>query len=553
MKIEEILTVKHLSVEFQTSDGKKQVVKDVSLSLRQGEVLALVGESGCGKTVLCRSMLKLLPKNASVTGEAIQYKDQNLIGYNEKEMQQIRGQGIAMVFQDPQSTLNPTMTVGSQIEEAILLHEKALKQNKKESAKEQAIALMKLVGIKEAKQRYNLYPYHFSGGMRQRCVLAVALASNPKLLIADEPTTALDVTIQAEILELLKRLQKELHLSILFVTHDLGVVARIADRVAVMKDGEIVELEEAKQLFESPKHSYTKKLLHDHPYYMQRNEQELKSEFRMREKLVEISHLSYSYPLDRKRVFQAVKDVSFEIRRDEIFGLVGESGSGKSTVGKCLMGILSPEAEMFSYDGINLLDKKAKKKNARRLQKERQMIFQDSTSSLNQKMKVERILAEPLEIHKIFSDRKEQHEFLCEMMEEVELEEEQLQVRPPELSGGQRQRVAIARAFAMKPKLLIADEPIASLDVTTQAQMVKLFRHLQREHDCAILFIAHDLSMVRLLCDRVGVMKDGRLVEMGQTEQVFEHSQHPYTKRLLEAIPIPEISGEEHRDEETMA
>ena len=553
MRIEEILTVKHLSVEFQTSDGKKQVVKDVSLSLRQGEVLALVGESGCGKTVLCRSMLKLLPKNASVTGEAIQYKDQNLIGYNEKEMQQIRGGGIAMVFQDPQSTLNPTMTVGSQIEEAILLHEKALKQNKKESAKEQAIALMKLVGIKDAKQRYDLYPYHFSGGMRQRCVLAVALASNPKLLIADEPTTALDVTIQAEILELLKRLQKELHLSILFVTHDLGVVAQIADRVAVMKDGEIVELEEAKQLFADPKHFYTKKLLHDHPYYMQRNEQELKSEFRMREKLVEISHLSYSYPLDRKRVFQAVKDVSFEIRRDEIFGLVGESGSGKSTVGKCLMGILSPEAVTFSYDGINLLDKKAKKKNARRLQKERQMIFQDSTSSLNQKMKVERILAEPLEIHKIFSDRKEQHEFLCEMMEEVELEEEQLQVRPPELSGGQRQRVAIARAFAMKPKLLIADEPIASLDVTTQAQMVKLFRHLQREHDCAILFIAHDLSMVRLLCDRVGVMKDGRLVEMGQTEQVFGHPQHPYTKRLLEAIPIPEISGEEHRDEETMA
>ena len=553
MKIEEILAVKHLSVEFQTSDGKKQVVKDVSLSLRQGEVLALVGESGCGKTVLCRSILKLLPKSASVTGEAIQYKDQNLIGYNEKEMQQIRGQGIAMVFQDPQSTLNPTMTVGSQIEEAILLHEKVLKQNKKKSAKERAIELMKLVGIKDAEQRYDLYPYHFSGGMRQRCVLATALASNPELLIADEPTTALDVTIQAEILKLLKKLKKELNLSILFITHDLGVVAQIADRVAVMQDGKIVELGEVKQVFTAPKHSYTKKLLQDHPYYMHRNESELKSESKLHEKLVEISHLSYAYPLDRKRTFQAVKDVSFEIRRDEIFGLVGESGSGKSTVGKCLMGILSPEAETFSYDGINLLDKKAKKKIARRLQKERQMIFQDSTSSLNQKMKVERILAEPLEIHKVFSDRKEQHKFLCEMMEEVELEEEQLQVRPPELSGGQRQRVAIARAFAMKPKLLIADEPIASLDVTTQAQMVKLFRHLQREHDCAILFIAHDLSMVRLLCDRVGVMKDGKLVEIGETEQVFEHPQHLCTKRLLEAIPIPEISGEEQSDEETMA
>ena len=562
MKIEEILAVKHLSVEFQTSGGKKQVVKDVSLSLRQGEVLALVGESGCGKTVLCRSILKLLPKSASVTGEAVQYKDQNLIRYNEKEMQQIRGQGIAMVFQDPQGTLNPTMTVGNQIEEAILLHENALKQkkrekdfekNKKKSAKERAIELMELVGIKDAEQRYDLYPYHFSGGMRQRCVLATALASNPKLLIADEPTTALDVTIQAEILKLLKKLQKELNLSILFITHDLGVVAQIADRVAVMQDGNIVELEEAKQLFVSPKHSYTKKLLQDHPYYMHRNESELKSESKLHEKLVEISHLSYAYPLDRKRVFQAVKDVSFEIRRDEIFGLVGESGSGKSTVGKCLMGILSPEAETFSYEGINLLDKKAKKKNARRLQKERQMIFQDSTSSLNQKMKVEKILAEPLEIHKVFSDKKEQHDFLCEMMEEVELQEEQLYVWPPELSGGQRQRVAIARAFAMKPKLLIADEPIASLDVTTQAQMVKLFRHLQREHDCAILFIAHDLSMVRLLCDRVGVMKDGKLVEIGETEQVFEHPQHLYTKKLLEAIPIPEISGEEQSYEETMA
>ena len=562
MKIEEILEVKHLSVEFQTPDGKKQVVKDVSLSLRQGEVLALVGESGCGKTVLCRSILKLLPKSASVTGEAVQYKDQNLIRYNEKEMQQIRGQGIAMVFQDPQGTLNPTMTVGSQIEEAILLHENALKQkkrekdfekNKKKSAKERAIELMELVGIKDAEQRYDLYPYHFSGGMRQRCVLAIALASNPKLLIADEPTTALDVTIQAEILKLLKKLQKELNLSILFITHDLGVVAQIANRVAVMQNGNIVEFEEAKQLFTAPKHSYTKKLLHDHPYYMHRNESELISESELHEKLVEISHLSYSYPLDRKRVFQAVKDVSFEIRRDEIFGLVGESGSGKSTVGKCLMGILSPEAETFSYDGINLLDKKAKKKNARRLQKERQMIFQDSTSSLNQKMKVEKILAEPLEIHKVFSDKKEQHDFLCEMMEEAELEEEQLQVWPSELSGGQRQRVAIARAFAMKPKLLIADEPIASLDVTTQAQMVKLFRHLQREHDCAILFIAHDLSMVRLLCDRVGVMKDGRLVEIGETEQLFEHPQHLYTKKLLEAIPIPEILGEEQRDEETMA
>ena len=270
MKIEEILAVKHLSVEFQTSDGKKQVVKDVSLSLRQGEVLALVGESGCGKTVLCRSILKLLPKSASVTGEAIQYKDQNLIGYNEKKMQQIRGHGIAMVFQDPQSTLNPTITVGSQMEEAILLHEKALNQkkrekdfekNKKKSAKERAIELMKLVGIKDAEQRYDLYPYHFSGGMRQRCVLAIALASNPKLLIADEPTTALDVTIQEQILQLIRELNEKLGMSVLFITHDMGAVANLCHNVKVMYLGQVVEEASTEELFQNPLHPYTQGLL----------------------------------------------------------------------------------------------------------------------------------------------------------------------------------------------------------------------------------------------------------------------------------------------------
>lgn len=566
MKNEEILIIERLSVAFQTSNGKTEAVKDVSLSLRRGEVLALVGESGSGKTVLCRSILKLLPGNTILQGERIQYREKNLLTFSEKQMQQIRGQGIAMVFQDPLSTLNPTMTVGSQIREAVLLHAKSQSISGKQ-AKRRAIELMTLVGIKNAEERYEQYPYHFSGGMRQRCVLAVALASDPEILIADEPTTALDVTIQAEILELLKKLKEQLHLSILFVTHDLGVVAKIADRVAVMQKGKIVESKEKNNLFCQPEHPYTKQLLQDHPYYilqkekMKLREAELDQPAKKREKkkenLVEISHLSYAYPVDRKTMFPAVRDVSFEIRRDEIFGLVGESGSGKSTIGKCLMGILTPQAEVFSYDGISLLEKKERKKNARRLQKERQMIFQDSASSLNQRMKVEQILAEPLEIHNVFRDKKEQHRFLCEMMEEVELQEADLRARPSELSGGQRQRVAIARAFAMKPKLLVADEPIASLDVTTQAQMVKLFRHLQKEHDCAILFIAHDLSMVRLLCDRIGVMKDGSLVETGETEQVFRYPKHSYTKKLLAAIPVPEadksyVQREEIEDEETM-
>ena len=542
----DILNIENCTIRYQEQEA---AVEHVSLSVGEQEIVSIVGESGSGKTTLIRAILGILPPGGTVTEGKILFQGKNILELDETSLQKLRGTEIAMIFQDVGASLDPIRIVESQYRESILAHRKMAKADCRSLEK----AMLAKMHLTDPERVMVSYPFELSGGMKQRVGIAMSMTARPRLLLADEPTSALDVTIQAEILKLLKKLQKELNLSILFITHDLGVVAQIADRVAVMQDGNIVELEEAKQLFTAPKHSYTKKLLHDHPYYMHRNESKLISESELHEKLVEISHLSYFYPLDRKRVFQAVKDVSFEIRRDEIFGLVGESGSGKSTVGKCLMGILSPEAETFSYEGINLLDKKAKKKNARRLQKERQMIFQDSTSSLNQKMKVEKILAEPLEIHKVFSDKKEQHDFLCEMMEEVELQEEQLHVWPPELSGGQRQRVAIARAFAMKPKLLIADEPIASLDVTTQAQMVKLFRHLQREHDCAILFIAHDLSMVRLLCDRVGVMKDGKLVEIGETEQVFEHPQHLYTKKLLEAIPIPEISGEEQSDEETMA
>ena len=510
-----LLEVDDLHTFFKTKKGIVKAVNGVSYRVESGKTLGIVGESGSGKSVSAMSILKLLDGNGYIDSGTITFKGRNLAECTINDMYQIRGNEISVIFQEPMTSLNPVYTIEKQLNEVYLTHQKITKKE----ASEKSLEMLKAVKIPNPESVMKQFPHQLSGGMRQRCVLATALASNPKLLIADEPTTALDVTIQAEILKLLKKLQKELNLSILFITHDLGVVAQIADRVAVMQNGKIVELEEAKQLFTAPKHSYTKKLIQDHPYYMHRNESKLISESELHEKLVEISHLSYFYPLDRKRVFQAVKDVSFEIRRDEIFGLVGESGSGKSTVGKCLMGILNPEAETFSYDGINLLDKKAKKKNARRLQKERQMIFQDSTSSLNQKMKVEKILAEPLEIHKVFSDKKEQHDFLCEMMEEVELQEEQLHVWPPELSGGQRQRVAIARAFVQKTEIILLDEATSSLDNETQLKIQQAIENLQKEY--TILIIAHRLSTVRN-ADRILMLSEGKIIAEGNHSKLIK-------------------------------
>ena len=620
----ELLEVKHLSVSFDTPEGEVEAVRDVSFFVKKGETLAIVGESGCGKSVLCRSIMKLLPRTARIKSGSILANGREIIKCTEKEMQTIRGSFFSMVFQDPMTSLNPAMTVGAQIAEAVLIHRPELSR---EEVRRRVWELMELVGIDHPKERAAQYPWNFSGGMRQRAVLAIALASEPAVLLADEPTTALDVTIQAQILALFRKIQEKLGTAIVLVSHDLGVVAAAADRVAVMYAGKICETGLVREIFEDPKHPYTKGLLRSLPA-LSRGKKELyclpgmppklnhppagdafacrnpyalavdyekqppmfqvtdthyaatwllderaaevraKIEEEMskgeapdgtreeikyhpgfdrkasgKEVLMEVQHLSQLFSMTGKKVFRAVDDVSFELRKGEILGLVGESGSGKSTTARCIMNISSSPGGHIFYKGIDVLDKKQFRKNRKALQAERQMIFQDSASSLNQRMRVEDIILEPLKL----SHRKpkqgsyrEEAEF---QLKYVGLDSSFLDRYPSELSGGQRQRVAIARALIMDPELVVADEPIASLEVSIQAQIVNLFRHLQREHGFSFLFIAHDLSMVEFLCDRVGVMYHGQLVELAPCRELYSNPLHPYTKQLLLEVPDLEKYG----------
>ena len=634
-----ILEASNLSVSFDTDAGEVQAVRNVSLSLEEGEVLAIVGESGCGKSVLCKSLMKMLPGNARIKSGKILANGINITKYKERDMAKLRGTLFSMVFQDPMTALNPTMTIGKQIEEAIKIHNPHIKRD---ALEKRVIELMELVGIDQAEERMKLYPYHFSGGMRQRSVLAIALAGNPSILIADEPTTALDVTIQAQILDLFREIQKKLHTSTIFVTHDLGVVARVADRVAVMYAGKIVELGTVEDIFYDARHPYTWGLMQALPAYAKgqemlhaipgmppvllnpprgdafacRNEyalaidydkeppmfqvsdthyaatwllderspkierpsivcssflaekdqregyvetaerkktsvaEECQNAAENREILVDVKHLSKTFSFGKKNTNKAVEDVSFQIYKGEVFGLVGESGSGKSTIAKCVMNLCKPDEGEILYKGINTCDRREYRKNKKLLQCDRQVIFQDSTSSLNPRMKVKDILAEPFCIQHIMPERGTLLAEAAFQLKYVGMDDSYLKKYPSELSGGQRQRVAIARAVEMEPELLVADEPIASLDVSIQAQIVNLFRHLQKEHGFSFLFIAHDLSMVQFLCDRVGVMHNGKLVEVGSVREIFEHPKHPYTKALIDSIPIPDPYMERQRTRE---
>ena len=502
----EILKIEHLSLSFFTPHGEIKAVKDVSLNLNEGEILGIVGESGCGKSVLCKSITKLLPDIAKLTSGRIIADGKDITDYDEKKMCRLRGSFFAYVFQHPMTALNPTLTVGEQIAEAIWLHEV---KTCKPQYREKAVRLLELVGIEDAVRRVDSYPHEFSGGMRQRAVIAMALASEPKVIVADEPTTALDERIGTEILKLFDRIRRELGTSIILISHDLDAVRNISDRIMVMYNGSIVESGTTDEIFNNAHHPYTKLLLSVLPENADKGDVKTAADKQI---LIDIHNLSHTYHLPQGTSVHALRDVDLSIRQGEIFGIMGESGSGKSTLAKCIMNILSADSGSIIYKGINKGECSVWKKERKNLASSRQLIFQDSTSSLDPRMKVADIIAEPMRIAGIRPHPYTYREEALRLMEQVGLTAEYADKYPSELSGGQRQRVSIARAISVNPELVIADEALASLDAPIQMQIAKLFKRMQQEYGFTLIFISHDMRMVDYLCDRAAVIEHGRVV-----------------------------------------
>ena len=522
-----LLKVDNLTTEFHTRNGVVTAVNDVSFSVDKGEILGIVGESGSGKSVSCYSLLGLvpMPPGKVVSGTAL-FDGKDLLALSEPELRAVRGDDIAMIFQDPMTSLNPYLTIGEQLIEPLVYH----RDYSKKEARDRAIELMEETGIGNAEQRFDAYPHEFSGGMRQRVMIAMALITEPKLLIADEPTTALDVTIQAQILELISQLQKTRELGVIFISHDLAVVSDLADKVIVMKSGDVVERNDTRALFEQPQHEYTQELLSAVPTGAKLNDNLTKDDV-----LLQVKNLSTSfYDRNSKTRFKAVDDVSFDLNKNEILGLVGESGSGKSTIGRSILRLVEPESGSVKFSDQELLG--LSKQEMKPFRRRMQMIFQDPYASLNPRMTIYDALAEPLLYHGL-ADKNNVESMMFDLMDDVGLARRAIKKYPHEFSGGQRQRIAIGRAIATRPELIIADEPVSALDVTIQKQILELLVELVAKHNLSMLFISHDLSVVRVLCDRVMVLQRGRLVEKANTEQLWQAPQQSYTKNLLAAIP----------------
>lgn len=622
--METILEVKDLHISFKTYAGTVQAIRGVDFTLKKGETLAIVGESGSGKSVTSRAIMKLLPEGISTISKGeILFNGQDLVSLSERKMQNIRGSEISMIFQDPMTALNPTMKVGLQVVESVRKHRKIAQKE----AKKIALELFELVGIPNVELRYNQYPHQFSGGMRQRIMIALALACNPKILIADEPTTALDVTIQAQILDLLKDVQKKTGTAIILITHDLGVVANIADSVAIMYAGKIVEKGTVDEIFYDPRHPYNWGLLSSMPNldtkgelisipgsppnlmnppkgdpFAARNEYAMAIDYQLEppmyqitdthyaaswllhekapkvtppvsvnekgislvqkaldiednegnhylsnEPIMEVKNLKKYFQLDKNQTLKAVDDVSFHIMKGETLGLVGESGCGKSTTGRTILKLYDTTygEVIFNKKKINGNVKNEEKKAIHR---KMQMVFQDPYASLDSRKTVEDIIAEGMDIHQLYQTKAERTEKVKDLLELVGLQKDHASRYPHEFSGGQRQRIGIARALAVDPEFLILDEPISALDVSIQAQVVNLLKKLQKEKGLTYLFIAHDLSMVKYISDRIGVMYLGGLVELAPAEELYKEPLHPYTKALLSAIPIPNPKVERRRE-----
>ncbi len=570
-----LLDVKNLKTYFHTRAGTTRAVDDVSFSIDKKEIVGVVGESGSGKSVTCHTMLGLLPQPpAKVEGGSVTFDGQELIGLPPPLLRAIRGKRISMVFQDPMSCLNPYLRIIDQVAEPILIHEKV----SREQAESRAIEMMKKVGIRDAEQRARSYPHEFSGGMRQRVMIAMSLATNPDLLLADEPTTALDVTVQARILKILRDLRDDLGIAVLFVTHDLGVVADVADRVVVMYRGKIVEQGKVREIFQNPSHPYVKGLLacrptldtkyrilptvddflnteeseagpilSERPDAAQRlatlekepssdKRDEVSPELLLKVKGISVHFNSGGGFLGKPReTVKAVNEVDLDVPKGRTLGLVGESGCGKTTLGRAILRLQQPTAGSVQYDGTELIG--LTQSDMLEYRKRMQIIFQDPYASLNPRQTIEQTLIEPLLVHKIGSNRVERRDRVVSLLEEVGLGSEFLLRYPHEFSGGQRQRISVARALAVEPEFVVCDECVSAMDVSVQAQVLNLLRQLQDKRKLTYLFISHDLSVVKFMSDEIAVMRQGRIEEFGSADEVYENPQSEYTKELLEAVP----------------
>ncbi|HEY7950657.1 MAG TPA: ABC transporter ATP-binding protein [Solirubrobacterales bacterium] len=532
-----LISVRDLRVGFATEGGLVQAVAGVSFDLAPGEVLAIVGESGSGKSVTAQTIVGLTRShNARIEG-SVQLGDADLVAASDDELQRVRGERIGMVFQDPMTSFNPVYRIGAQIAEAIRAHRPAVGKGE---AHEQAIALLDSVGIPEAARRVDDYPHQFSGGMRQRAMIAMALALEPEVLIADEPTTALDVTVQAQILALLERINRERGLATILITHDLGVVAEVADRVLVMHEGRIVERGSLDEIFYSPKDPYTRSLL---GAVVRIDGAVPLRPPRTGEPLLEVTDLVKHYPvrrgLLRREVDQvrAVDGVGFTLRQGETLGLVGESGCGKSTLCRAALQLIEPTSGSVRFEGREIAG--LSRREMRPLRREMQIVFQDPYASLNPRKRVGQIVGDPLRLHGMASGNEARRRVL-ELLKRVGLSSEHYDRYPHEFSGGQRQRIGIARALALRPKLIVADEPVSALDVSIRAQILDLLAELQEDFGLTYLFVAHDIGVVRHVSDRIAVMSEGRIVEEGPADRICEQPSDPFTRKLLAAVPIPD-------------
>ena len=571
-----LLDIKNFRIEFPSRRGVLVAVDDVSLHVEPGEVLGVVGESGAGKSTIGNAVIGLLEPPGRLAAGEVDLKGERIDNLSDEQKRKMRGRRIGMIFQDPMTSLNPLQTVEQQLVETIDTH---LRVGEKE-AKERAVQLLREVGIPEPELRVKQYPHQFSGGMRQRVVIALALCAEPEVIIADEPTTALDVSIQAQILDLMRKLCQEKQVGMLIITHDMGVIADITDRVAVMYRGRLVEEGPVEKILGDPDHPYTKSLisavpradvrLHRFPQvdYIEAAEEPKKKlditthwlgqsrdYAKVDGPLVKVEDLNMRFVTKpaflekNRRYLDAVKDVNFEIREGETFGLVGESGSGKSTVARMITGLYKPYSGAISFAGTELTAIR-KEKDLDPFRRQMQMIFQDPYSSLNARMKVLDIVAEPIRFHKLCPNNQETERVVKDLLDHVGLGEQAAYRYPHEFSGGQRQRISIARALATRPRFLVCDEPTSALDVSIQAQILNLLKDLQEELGLTMLFISHDLPVIRQMCDRVGVMKSGQMCEVADTESLFSSPQHDYSKHLLGLMPKLDILSHKGLDVE---